>query len=84
MRLNEISDFADTPDLHVDRPQPTSSRIPTGKTSGIVSDMALDLEHIVDRWVKVDWKDPKLDPEAKERFSNAVTELLEIIEQESI
>jgi len=84
MRLNEISDFADTPDLHVDRPSSTSFRVPTGKTSGIVDDMAQELEHIVDRWVKVDWKDPKLAPESKARFSNAVTELLEIIQNEAI
>ena len=84
MKLNEISDFSDTPDLHVDRPQSMSSRIPTGKTSGIVSDMALDLEHVVDRWIKVDWEDPKLDSETKERFSNAVTELLEIIQRENV
>ena len=84
MKLNEISDFSDTPDLHVDRPQPMSSRIPTGKTSGIVSDMALDLEHVVDRWIKVDWEDAKLDSETKERFSNAVTELLEIIQRENV
>ena len=84
MKLKEISDFSDTPDLHVDRPQPMSSRIPTGKTSGIVSDMALDLEHVVDRWIKVDWEDPKLDSETKERFSDAVTELLEIIQRENV
>ena len=84
MRFNEISDFSDTPDIHVDRPHSISSRIPTGKTSGIVSDMALDLEHVVDRWIKVDWEDPKLDSETKERFSNAVTELLEIIQRENV
>jgi len=84
MKLKEISDFSNTPDLHVDRPQPMSSRIPTGKTSGIVSDMALDLEHVVDRWIKVDWEDPKLDSETKERFSDAVTELLEIIQRENV
>ena len=84
MKLHEISDFSDTPDIHVDRPHSTSSRIPTGKTSGIVDEMSQELEHIVDRWVKVDWKDPKLAPEAKERFSNAVTELLEIIQGEDI
>jgi len=84
MKLNEISDFSDTPDLHVDRPQSMSSRIPTGKTSGIVSDMALDLEHVVDRWIKVDWEDAKLDSETKDRFSAAITEILELIQNENI
>ena len=84
MKLNEISDFSDTPDLHVDRPQPMSSRIPTGKTSGIIDEMSQELEHIVDRWVKVDWEDPKLNSESKARFSNAITELLEIIQSENV
>ena len=84
MRLSEISDFSDTPDIHVDRPHSVSSRIPTGRTSGIVDEMSQELEHIVDRWVKVDWKDPKLDPESKARFSNVITELLEIIQREDI
>ena len=84
MKLKEISDFSDTPDIHVDRPHSTSSRIPTGKTSGILDDMSEELEHIVDRWVKVDWEDPSLDPESKTRFSNAITELLEIIQNEAI
>ena len=84
MRLNEISDFSDTPDIHVDRPHSVSSRIPTGRTSGIVDEMSEELEHIVDRWVKVDWEDPKLDPESKARFSNVITELLEIIQGEDI
>ena len=84
MRLNEISDFSDTPDIHVDRPHSVSSRIPTGRTSGIVDEMSEELEHIVDRWVKVDWEDPKLDPESKARFSNVITELLEIIQNETI
>jgi hypothetical protein len=80
MRLHEISDFSDTSNIHVDRPHSISSRIPTGKTSGIVDEMSQELEHIVDRWVKVDWEDPKLDPESKARFSNAVTELLDIMQ----
>ena len=84
MKLKEISDFSDTPDIHVDRPHSISSRIPTGKTSGIIDEMSQELEHIVDRWVKVDWKDPHLAPESKERFSNAVTELLEIIQREDV
>ena len=84
MRLNEISDFSDTPDIHVDRPHSVSSRIPTGRTSGIVDEMSQELEHIVDRWVKVDWEDPKLDPESKARFSNVITELLEIIQSENV
>ena len=84
MKLREISDFSDTPDIHVDRPHSISSRIPTGKTSGIVDEMSAELEHIVDRWVKVDWEDPKLDPESKARFSNVITELLEIIQGEDI
>ena len=84
MKLKEISDFSDTPDIHVDRPHSTSSRIPTGKTSGILDDMSEELEHIVDRWVKVDWEDPRLAPESKERFSNVVTELLEIIQNETV
>ena len=84
MRLHEISDFSDTPDIHVDRPHPISSRIPTGRTSGIVDEMSQELEHIVDRWIKVDWEDPKLDPESKERFSNVVTEFIEIIQNEAI
>ena len=82
MRLHEISDFSDTSNIHVDRPHPTSSRIPTGKTSGIVDDMSEELEHIVDRWVKVDWKD--IGDESKDRFSNAVTELLEIMQSDDI
>ena len=80
MRLNEISDFSDTSNIHIDRPHSISSRIPTGKTSGIVDEMSQELEHIVDRWVKVDWDDPKLDPGSKARFSNAVTELLDIMQ----
>ena len=84
MKLKEISDFSDTPDIHVDRPHSISTRIPTGRTSGIVDEMSQELEHIVDRWVKVDWEDPKLDPETKERFSDAVTELLEIIQRENV
>ncbi|SVE59153.1 uncharacterized protein METZ01_LOCUS512007 [marine metagenome] len=46
--------------------------------------MSEELEHIVDRWVKVDWEDPRLAPESKERFSNVVTELLEIIQNETV
>ena len=84
MKLNEISDFSDSPDIHVDRPHSTSSRIPTGKTSGIVDEMSQELEHVVDRWVKVDWEDPKLNSESKARFSNAITELLEIIQSENV
>ena len=84
MKLNEISDFSDSPDIHVDRPHSTSSRIPTGKTSGIVDEMSQELEHVVDRWVKVDWEDPKLNSESKARFSNAITELLEIIQGENV
>ena len=49
-----------------------------------VDEMSQELEHIVDRWVKVDWADPKLDPESKERFSNAVTEFLDIVQGEDI
>ena len=84
MRLHEISDFSDSPDIHVDRPHSSSSRIPTGKTSGIIDEMSQELEHIVDRWVKVDWEDPKLNSESKARFSNAITELLEIIQSENV
>ena len=84
MRLHEISDFSDSPDIHVDRPHSSSSRIPTGKTSGIVDEMSQELEHVVDRWVKVDWEDPKLNSESKARFSNAITELLEIIQSENV
>ena len=84
MRLNEISDFSDTPDIHVDRPHSISSRIPTGKTSGIIDEMSQELEHIVDRWIKVDWEDPKLHPDSKRRFSNAVTEFLDIMQGEDI
>ena len=83
MRLTEISDFADTPDIHVDRPQPKYPHVHGGE-SGTVDRMSEELEHIVDRWVKVDWKDPKLAPESKARFSNAVTELLEIIQDEAV
>ena len=81
MRLTEISDFADTPDIHVDRPQPRYPHVHGGE-SGTVDRMSEELEHIVDRWIKVDWKD--INSESKERFSNAVTELLEIIQDEAV
>ena len=44
--------------------------------------MSEELEHIIDRWVKVDWKD--INSESKERFSNAVTEFIEIIQNEAV
>jgi hypothetical protein len=81
MRLIEISDFSDTPDIHVDRPQPLYPHVHGGE-SGLVDRMSEELEHIVDRWIKVDWKD--INPESKERFSNAITELLEIIQSEEV
>ena len=46
--------------------------------------MDLDLEHVVDRWIKVDWEDAKLDSETKDRFSAAITEILELIQNENI
>ena len=46
MRLHEISDFSDTPDIHVDRPQPAYPHVHGGE-SGLVDDMSEELEHIV-------------------------------------
>ena len=48
MRLIEISDFSDTPDIHVDRPQPRYPHVHGGE-SGTVDRMSEELEHIVDR-----------------------------------
>jgi hypothetical protein len=83
MRLNEISDFSDTSNIHIDRPKSKYPHIHGGE-SGMVDEMSEELEHIIDRWIKVDWKDPKLNPESKARFSNAITELLDIIQGENI
>ena len=46
MRLIEISDFSDTPDIHVDRPQPKYPHVHGGE-SGTVDRMSEELEHIV-------------------------------------
>jgi hypothetical protein len=81
MRLHEISDFSDTSNIHIDRPQPKYPHIHGGE-SGMVDEMSEELEHIVDRWVKVDWKD--IGDESKARFSNVVTEFIEIIQNETI
>jgi len=81
MRLSEISPYLDT-GVIVKRPQPRVKRIPPGKTSGIVDSMAGQLEDIVDNWIRVDWND--VEDVTKERFSNAVTELLDIINREDI
>jgi hypothetical protein len=81
MRLHEISDFSDTSNIHIDRPQPKYPHIHGGE-SGLVDEMSQELEHIIDRWVKVDWKE--IGNESKTRFSDAITELLEIIQGENI
>jgi len=81
VKLSEISPYVDSKVL-TRRPPPRYKRFPPGKTSGIVDQMSGELENVVDDWIKIDWDD--VDEATKKRFSDAITELLDIVNNEDI
>ena len=81
VKLSEISPYIDSQVL-TRRPSPRYKQFPAGKTNSLVDEMSGNLENIVDDWIKVDWND--VDEATKKRFSDAITELLDIVNNEDI
>ena len=81
MKLSEVSPYINS-QVITRRPSPRYKQFPAGKTSGLVDEMSSSLENIVDDWIKVDWND--VDEATKKRFSDAITELLDIVNNEDI
>jgi len=81
VKLSEVSPYINS-QVITRRPSPRYKQFPAGKTSGLVDEMSSSLENIVDDWIKVDWND--VDEATKKRFSDAITELLDIVNNEDI